>query len=56
MVGAVRKQMKLILFISKWLLSADTRYSIIEREELVISESQEKVQWLIFGSPYATKV
>jgi len=53
---AMRKEIKLIVFISKWLVSAETRYWRTEREELAILESQGKVQWLIFGSPYTTKV
>ena len=53
---AMRKKMKLIVVISQWLSSAETRYLTMERKELAIGESLGKVQWLIFTSPYTKKV
>ena len=53
---AMRKKRKIIMFISKWLLPAETRYSTTEREALAILRCLEEVRWLILGSPYPTKV
>ena len=53
---ALMKAMKVIMSISKGLLSAETRYSTTEREALAILRCLEKVRWLILGSPYAKKV
>jgi len=52
----MRKEMKVIMFISKRLLSAETRYTTTEREALAILRYLEEVRWLILGSPYTTKV
>jgi len=41
---AMRKEMKVIMFISKRLLSAETRYSTTEREALAILICLEKVR------------
>ena len=53
---AMRKEIKVIMFISKRLFSAETRYSTTEREALAILRCLEEVRWLILGSPYTTKV
>jgi len=53
---ATRQNMKLIMFISKRLLPAETRYPTIEREALAILRCLEGVCRLILGSPFPTKV
>jgi len=51
-----RREMKVIMFISKRLIAAETRYSTTEREALVILRCLEEVRWLVLCSPYPTKV
>jgi len=51
-----KTDMKVIMFISKRLLPAETRYSTTEREALAILRCLEEVRWLIIGSPFLTKV
>ena len=51
-----RKEMKIIMFLSKRLIAAETRYSTTEREALAILRCLEEVRWLVLGSPYPTKV
>jgi len=53
---ATREDIKVIMFISKRLLPAETRYSTTEREALAILRCLEEVRWLILGSSYPTKV
>ena len=51
-----RKDMKVVMFISKRLAPAETRYSTTEREALAILRCLEEVRWLILGSPFPTKI
>jgi len=51
-----RKEMKIIMFLSKRLIAVETRYSTTEREALAILRCLEEVRWLVLGSPYPTKV
>jgi hypothetical protein len=53
---AMRKEMKIIMFISKRLLPAETRYTTTEREALAILRCLEEIRWLVLGSPFPTKV
>jgi len=53
---AMRKEMKVIVFISNRLLLAETWYWTTKWEALAILRCLEEVQWLILGSPYSTKV
>jgi len=48
--------MKIVMFISKGFLPAETRYSTTEREALAILRCHEEVWWLVLGSPFSTKV
>jgi len=51
-----RREMKVIMFISKPLIAAETRYLTTEREALAILRCLEEVRWQVLGSPYPTKV
>ena len=51
-----RAGMRIILFISRRLEPAETRYSNTEREALAIVRCLAEVKWLVHGSPYPVKV
>ena len=51
-----RTRMRIILFISRRLESAETRYSNTEREALAIVRCLAEVKWLVHGSPHPVKV
>ena len=53
---AMPKEMKVVMFISKRLLSAETQYSTTEREALGILRCLEEVRWLVLGSLFPIKV
>jgi len=52
---ARRMKMKIVMFISKGFLPAETRYSTTEWEALAILRCDEEVWWLVLGSPFSTK-
>ena len=54
--AATRKDIKVVMFISKRLSPTETRYSTTEREALAILRCLEEVRWHILGSPFPTKV
>ena len=56
MTVAMRKEMKIVMWISKRFLPAETRYSATEGEALAILRCLEEVRWLVLGSPFPTKV
>ena len=51
-----RPHMRIVLFISRRLEPAETRYSNTEREALAIVRCLAEVKWLVHGSPYPVKV
>ncbi|KAG0644459.1 hypothetical protein HOY80DRAFT_866948, partial [Tuber brumale] len=51
-----RAEMKIVMFISKRFLLAETRYSATEREAWAILRCLEEVRWLVLGSTFSTKV
>ena len=51
-----RPDMRIILFISRRLEPAETRYSNTEREALAIVRCLGEVKWLVHGSPHPVKV
>jgi len=51
-----RPKHRIIMFLSKPFLPAETRYSTTEREALAVLRCLEEVQWLILGSPFSTIV
>jgi len=53
---AMRKEMKIVLWISKRFLPAETHYSATEREAFAILRCLESVRWLVLGSPFPMKV
>jgi len=53
---ATRPEMRIIMFISKRFLPAETRYSTTEREALAILRCLEEVRWLVLGSPFSAKI
>jgi len=53
---SMRSKMKIVMFISKRCLPAETRYSTTEREALAILRCLEEVRWLVLGSMFSTKV
>ena len=53
---STRKKMKIIMFIWKRFLLAETRYSTTEREMLAVLRCLEEIRWLVLGSSFPTKV
>jgi len=51
-----RPSQRIIMFLSKPFLPAETRYSTTEREALAVLRCLEDVRWLILGSPFPTIV
>ena len=48
--------MRIIMFISKCLESAETRYTTTEQEALVVVRCLAEVRWHVLGATYPTKV
>ena len=51
-----RPKLRIIRFLSKPFLPAETRYSTTEREALAVLRCLEEVRWLVLGSPFSTIV
>ena len=51
-----RDRMRIIMFISKRLEPAETRYSTTEQEALAVVRCLAEVRWLVLGAQYPTKV
>ena len=51
-----KKDMRVIMFMSRRLEPAETRYTNTEREALAIVRFLSEVKWLVHGSPYPIKV
>lgn len=51
-----RSSMRVIMFISKRLADAETRYTTTEQEALAVVRCLGEVRWLVLGAQYPTKV
>lgn len=51
-----RTKERIIMFVSKVLSPAETRYHTTEREALAVVRCLEEVRWLVLGSPFPIKV